>query len=204
MSRLATLSPAALRAMFAQHADDTLITLVTITGDEISNPIRLADNYTHRFEYLSDTEMTVTDLSTKEASVYTFADTDTVIKDAVVSQPEEIFYGVIATTPRLFLPFAITLPTEEPEASSVCQIKMYDVTRMLIPTIRSITEAPSVLIELVLMSTPNNVEAEFPGFLLGGITYNRDEITAQLTVESDVSEPFPAYCFTPSYFPSEF
>lgn len=54
MSRLASLSPAALKAMFSPDADDTLIVLVTITGPGVVTPIRLADNYTQRLIETAD------------------------------------------------------------------------------------------------------------------------------------------------------
>ena len=48
MSRLGSLSPAALRAMFSQDADDTLAVLITISGTGLPSPLRLTDNYTQR------------------------------------------------------------------------------------------------------------------------------------------------------------
>jgi hypothetical protein len=57
MSRLDTLSAAALRAMFSLEADEPFIVLLTITGEGIDEPVRLADNYTHR---LSETPENVT------------------------------------------------------------------------------------------------------------------------------------------------
>lgn len=54
MSRLSTLSPAALRAMFAPESDDNLIVLLTITGEGVDTPIRLADGYTQRLSETAD------------------------------------------------------------------------------------------------------------------------------------------------------
>jgi hypothetical protein len=171
MSRLSSLSPAALRAMFSQESDDTLITLVTITGPGISTPIRLADGYTQR---ISETD-------------------------------DDVVYGVTSRgNDYIFLPLQITLPTEEQTAAPRCTITINDVTRYLTPVIREINSAPSVTLELVLASSPNTVEASFPGFLMAGIQYNADTVTAELTVETLTSEPFPAHQFTPSSFPGLF
>lgn len=165
------LSAAALRSMFAQDADTTLITLLTITGTGIATPIRLCDNYTQR---ISETD-------------------------------EEILYGVVSRSNNYyFLPFEITLPSEQVDSAPRATIKIYDVTRYLIPSIRTLTSAPSVLLELVLSSSPSTVEVSFPGFLLGAINYNADSITAELAVETLTIEPFPAHTFTPSYFPGLF
>lgn len=54
MSRLSTLSANALRTMFSPDADDTLITLITITGEGIASPIRIADNFTKRLSETDD------------------------------------------------------------------------------------------------------------------------------------------------------
>lgn len=171
MSRLSTLSPAALRALFAPESDDTLITLVTISGTGIATPLRLADNYTQR---LSETD-------------------------------DEITYGVPSRGNEfVFLPLRITLPDEQQMAAPRCSITIHDVTRHLTPVIRQISTAPSVLLELVLASSPDTVEASFPGFLMGSIQYNANTVTAELTVESLTLEPFPAHTFTPMYFPGLF
>lgn len=171
MSRLSTLSPAALKAMFSPDADDTLITLLTITGTGIATPIRLADGYTGRISETAD----------------------------------DVVYGVTSRSNNyIFLPLTITLPTEEQAAAPRCNITINDVTRYLIPSIRSISTAPNVLLELVLSSSPDTVEASFPGFKMAGISYNANTITAELTVESLAVEPFPQHTFTPAYFPGLF
>ena len=49
MSRLSTMSPAAIKAMFNPDSDDTLVTLVTIYAQDGTTPVvRLADNFTTR------------------------------------------------------------------------------------------------------------------------------------------------------------
>lgn len=171
MSRLGSLSPAALKAMFSTDGNDTMAVLLTITGTGITTPIRLCDNYTQRISTTAD----------------------------------EVVYGISSRGNNyVFLPFQITLPTEEAEAAPRCQIILNDVTRYLIPTIRSATTALNVVVELVMTSTPDTVEISFSNFLMSGITYNADSITADLNVESLAVEPFPAHTFTPSYFPGLF
>jgi hypothetical protein len=170
VSRLATMSPAAVKALFSQESDATLITLLTITGAGITEPIRLADGYTQR---VSETD-------------------------------DEVVYGVPSRgNDFLFLPLQINLPSED-DAAPRSTITIHDVTRHLTPIIRTISTCPDVLIELVLSTTPNVVEASFPGFTMSGITYNANTIAAELNVDGLALEPFPAYCFTPAYFPGLF
>lgn len=205
MSRLANLSPAALRAMFSPDADDSLLQLLTITGTGIAAPIRLADGYTHKYEWLSATSMTVTDIEAGTSSAYTYLATDAVLKEAIAVDRENIFYGVMSgTTPFLFLPFELTLPSEDQASTTRCKLTLHDVMRQLMPVIRTINSAPSVDITLVLSKTPSVIEASFNDFLLGGIGYTEESVTGELTVESLATEPFPCHTFTPSVAPGLF
>ncbi len=118
---------------------------------------------------------------------------------------EEIVYGITSRSNNyIYLPFQITLPSEEAQSVPRAQLRIDDVTRYLIPTIRSISSPPSLLIELVLKTTPDVVEASFSGLQLGSIGYDANTVTADLSLPSLTLEPFPAGTFTPSYFPGMF
>lgn len=54
MSRLQGLTPEALKALFSPDSDDTLITLLTLTGSNLTETIRLADGYTQRISETDD------------------------------------------------------------------------------------------------------------------------------------------------------
>jgi hypothetical protein len=178
MSRLSSLSAAAVSALLSQESNDTFITLITISGTGISPAIRLADNYTQRINALET--------------------------------PQEITYGVVSNYEDgsnknyLFLPFNLTLPIEDANQAPTCNLTINDVTRYLIPTIRDISSPPTANIAFVLKSSPNTVEISFPSFLISGINYNADSVTAILTLGSLAQEPFPAHTFTPAYFPGLF
>lgn len=168
MSRLSSMSPEALKAVFSPDSDSSLIVLLTLYGEET---IRLADGYTQRISENAD----------------------------------EVMYGVVSRGQNyIFLPMNVTLPTEDQESVPRMRIEMHDVTRQLIPVVRTLGEAISVKMEIVLSKTPDVVEASFDGLLMAGVTYNANTITADLTVESLSTEPFPAHSFTPSYFPGLF
>lgn len=173
MSRLSTLSPAALKAMFSPESSDTLIMLLTMY-DESGDPtkaIRLADGYTQR---LSETA-------------------------------RDIVYGVVSRGKEYtFIPITVTLPSEDDSASPRCSLTINDVTKILVPVIRNITSPPKVLMELVLASSPDIVEASFPGFYITNFTYSAETVQAELSMINFATEPFPAYTFTPAYFPGLF
>lgn len=175
MSRLNTLSASAIKAMFSSETDDSLIMLLTITNPSDANaPIRLSDNFTGRLSSLT---------------------TD-----------QEIVYGVNSRTKDyIFMPMAITLPTEQDTGVGQCSIVLNYASPEAIELIRTHLNSPTpVLIELVMGSSPNTVEASFPGFYITSATYSAQQISFELNMISLSREPFPCYNFTPSYFPGLF
>jgi hypothetical protein len=174
MSRV--LSANAIQAMFSQETDETLITLVTIYRPDTSlTPIYLADNFTQRLSSLT------TDL--------------------------EVVYGVVGPSSQeyIFLPLEISLPSEAEDGMSNCSIRINFVTPDIINIIRTeLTEPVKVKIDLVLSGSPTDVEASFSGFYITNVSYNAESIQLQLGMINYNVEPFPAYGFTPRYFPGLF
>lgn len=174
MSRLSTLSANALKALFDIESNDTLITLVTLK----QNP----DVGIYNDIYLCDT------------SSQRLSETDS-----------EVTYGTISNGINYqYLPLEIVLPNDDATNGPKCSLTLHDVTRYLVPTIRTLTGPPDVTLQLVLYSTPNVVEISYSGFKLTNIVYNANTITGDLTIPSLEIEPFPAHSFTPAYFPGLF
>lgn len=175
MSRLTKLSPQAIKAMFSSETDEQLITLLTIEDPSQPNtPVRLADSFTQR----------LTGLTTDE----------------------EVIYGVTSRGNNyLFLPLEITLPSEEDAGVGRCSVVFNYVTPEAIQLVREhLTNPTQVNIELILASSPNYVEASFPGFYVVSATYTSQQITLELDMIDYTREPFPCYNFTPNYFPGLF
>lgn len=173
MSRLTTMSPEAIRAIFSPEADSDLLFLLTIYDP--ANPAtvvaRICDGFTKRISETAD----------------------------------EVVYGVTSRgADFVFLPMEISLPTEEEAQAPRCSIVLRDVTRYVIPIIRTITGPPTVKMELVLSKTPDTVEATFTGFYISSFSYNADSVTADLSMIDYEREPFPMHSFTPAYFPGMF
>lgn len=180
MSRLSTLSPNALRALLSPESDANLVCLVTIYDPVNPNTVvaRLSDNVGYNLD----------------GSAYRISET-----------ADDIVYGLSSRGNNfIFLPLNISLPNEEHGALPHFNITIHDVTRQLIPLIRQFGSSPNVLLELVLSSSPDEVEASFPNFKMSSISYNANTITADLTIESFAVEPFPQHTFTPAYFPGLF
>lgn len=176
MSRLSTLSAAAIKAMFSSETDEALIMLLTIYSPEDDTTVitRLSDGFTGRL--LNKT-------------------TD-----------DEVIYGVVSRgNDYVFLPMQINLPGEQETGASNCSISFNYVTPEAIDIIRTQLTAPAkVSIELVLSGTPSTVEASFPDFYITNASYNAESITLDLTMINLAREPFPCYNFIPSYFPGLF
>lgn len=114
-------------------------------------------------------------------------------------------YGTISRgNSYIFLPFSVSLPDDVGERAPAAQIQIENVTLQLVELIRSISSRATVRIELVLASSPNTVEVEFPQFDLGGVSYNADTVTLELAMDSMTSEPYPAGTFDPASFPALF
>lgn len=117
----------------------------------------------------------------------------------------EVIYGVTSRSQDfIFLPMEISLPTEEEAQAPRCSIVMRDVTKYIIPIVRTIVGPPKVKMELVLSKTPDTVEATFTGFYISSFSYNADSVTADLSMVDYEREPFPMHSFTPAYFPGMF
>ena len=117
MSRLTTMSPEAIRAIFSPEADSDLLFLLTVYNPD--NPeivvARICDGFTKR---ISETA-------------------------------NEVIYGVTSRSQDfIFLPMEISLPTEEEAQAPRCAIVMRDVTKYIIPIVRTIVGPPKVKMEL--------------------------------------------------------
>ena len=173
MSRLTTMSPEAIKAIFSPEADSDLLFLLTVydPADGTTVVTRLADGFTKR---ISETD-------------------------------NEVVYGVTSRSQDfIFLPMEISLPTEEEAQAPRCSIVLRDVTKYVIPIVRTIVGPPKVKMELVLSKTPDIVEATFNGFYISSFSYNADSVTADLSMIDYEREPFPMHSFTPAYFPGMF
>ena len=173
MSRLTTMSPEAIRAIFSPEADSDLLFLLTVYSPDNPDLViaRVCDGFTKRISETAD----------------------------------EVVYGITSRGQDFtFLPMEISLPTEEEAQAPRCSIVMKDVTKYVIPLVRTIVGPPKIKMELVLSKTPDTVEASFTGFYISSFSYNADSVTADLSMIDYEREPFPMHSFTPAYFPGMF
>ena len=78
-------------------------------------------------------------------------------------------------------PFDLDLPTDEEGQISSARIVLDNVSRQLIDEIRNLPSPLVALVELILESAPDVVEASFPDFTLKSLSYN------MITIQGDLS-----------------
>ena len=126
---------------------------------------------------------------------------------------DDVFYGCTSQgIDHIFLPFSVTLPSEEESSGPRCTLTIHNATGMITPQIRSLTSPPKVRIQIVMQGTSaasNDATVSLPeisidGLELTGIGYDMDQVSGSLTMESLATEPFPCHTMTPSAFPGLF
>lgn len=101
-------------------------------------------------------------------------------------------------------PFDLSLPDDGADRPPRARLTIDNVDRQIVQAIRSISSAPTVLMEIVRDADPNTVEASFPEFKMLEVGYDSLAVSFELNLEQFRAEPWPAALFTPGDFPGLF
>jgi hypothetical protein len=101
----------------------------------------------------------------------------------------------------LSFPFMIALPAS---AQETVELTVDNVSRELIEEVRSIATPLSITLEVVTASDPDTVEAGPFEFQSRAVEYDVQAMRFTLAFEPLLSEPFPAYTYTPLDYPGLF
>lgn len=104
----------------------------------------------------------------------------------------------------LAFPFSLDLPADLAEQLVTVQLSISNVDRRLVQALRSIADPIAVTLEVVTAGSPDTVEVGPYLFDMQSVSYNAASITATLSYEPILNEPFPAGSFTPQSFPQLF
>ena len=104
----------------------------------------------------------------------------------------------------LAFPFRLQLPSDSDERPPRARLQIDNVDRQIVQAVRSVTGAIGVLMEIVLASDPDTLEAAFPDFELQEVRYDALVVEGDLGIEAFLREPFPGDRFTPSGYPGLF
>lgn len=176
MSRLTSMSPDALKAVFSPDSDGDLITLLTIysptTGAVIA---RICDGFNKR---ISENSEEVVYGVTSRGNNFTFLPVEITLPSEEEAQAPRA--SIVIHDVTRYLTQTIR------ELSGPPRITMELV----------LNKTPNTDL--------NIVEVSFDYFYISSITYNRDTVSCELTMINLDREPFPVHSFTPSYFPGLF
>jgi len=98
-------------------------------------------------------------------------------------------------------PFEISIPATSAES---VELVVDNVSRELIEEVRSIDTPLTLTLEVVLASHPDTVEAGPFAFQSRAVEYDVQRMRFTLAYEPLLSEPFPAYVYTPIEYPGLF
>jgi len=101
-------------------------------------------------------------------------------------------------------PFELVLPTSDPDSPPRAQLVIDNVSREIGQVIRQIPSAATVLIEVVRLAAPDELELSFPTLKLINIRLDVAKVTGDLISEDLQIEPYPAFTFSPAQFPGLF
>lgn len=100
-------------------------------------------------------------------------------------------------------PFEIVLPSQDPENVPKATLRIDNVDRSVVNTVRSITSAPTITLEVVLASAPDTVEISFTNLILKDVKYDANTVEGDLYFENIFTEPV-TLTMTPNRFPGLF
>lgn len=99
-------------------------------------------------------------------------------------------------------PFEIALPSDDPDSPARAQLVIDNVSNEIGEAVRSITTAPTVLIEVVRTDDFDTLELSYPPLTLANVRLDASQVTGDIIAEDLIIEPYPAGTFAPSAFPS--
>ena len=97
-------------------------------------------------------------------------------------------------------PFEITFPQDSVDTPPRAQLKIDNVDRQIVKTIRTLKTRATVTVEVVTTEDNDVVEASYSGFELKDVHYDAFVVSGNLEPETFLREPFPTRRFTPGAF----
>lgn len=101
-------------------------------------------------------------------------------------------------------PFAITLPNDDSDRLPTVQLRISNVAGEIMEYIRSLPQAPTVLLELVTSVDYNFVEKAVGYLKMESVTYDAMEVSGSLTLDNILSRRLTASDYDPVQFPALF
>ena len=100
--------------------------------------------------------------------------------------------------------FDLILPSDTEDRAPVAELRIDNVSREIAQSVRSISSAPTVTIEIIRAADPDTVELSLTGFTLQNVRWDALAVSGRLALDDISVEPYPAGSFTPASFPGLF
>lgn len=104
------------------------------------------------------------------------------------------------------MPFSIVLPPEGENTSPVIRVSVANVSLEVMTAARTVAGSTAAKADLYLIDhdTPDTQLLTYEDFDVRNLRGNSGVVTFDMTLETFVSEPYPAMTFTPGRFPGMF
>jgi len=101
--------------------------------------------------------------------------------------------------------FDVLLPDDTADRPSQAQITFPNVAREMTALLELSLTPPTMVIELILASYPDDVQISWPAMMLQqGTKYNAESVTGPLAGKRMLRETYPKGVISPAYFPGAF
>jgi len=101
-------------------------------------------------------------------------------------------------------PMRLRLPVDDGESARYFVIEFDNVGLELIEEIRSVTDAITVKLEMILASIPDSVQISQEDLKIQNISYNKSKITANIVLDNFLNTQMTSEKYTPTNFPGLF
>lgn len=129
------------------------------------------------------------------------------IEHGALSEPIRVVNNLedIASNGNNFIgcPFEIELPGQDTQRASAARLRIDNVDREIVNSVRAITTPAEVTIQIILASQPDTIEVQYDGLVLRNVQWDGAFVTGDLVAEDIFSEPI-CTMMTPSAFPGLF
>lgn len=111
----------------------------------------------------------------------------------------------VTSNGNLFIafPFEIELPLSDKEDVGEVRLRIDNIDRQIVTTLRELESPPTATIQVILASQPDTIEIEFEGLTLRNAEFTALEVQASLRFEDITVEPVSLE-MTPGRFPAMF
>jgi hypothetical protein len=99
-----------------------------------------------------------------------------------------------------WMPFEIQIPGDSGESIPRATIAIYDPSRAIASAVRNLPSAPTVTLEVIVAAAPDTVEAGPFAMTLKNVSWDELSLTAELSYEGILNEPYPGDTFTPAEY----